>query len=353
MTIRTPDETPAPILVTGGAGYIGQVLTAAITALGYPIRHLDALWFTGSLLPNASDAQNPMDVRDVLAAQIVGCRQVFHLAALSNDALGALNEKLTWDINFSATVRLAEAAKAAGVRRFIYFSTCSVYGSCSGDRPLEESHEAAPLTAYAASKLASERHLQTLSEPTFEVVVLRNATAFGPSSCPRLDLVFNDFVDNALRQKCITMLSDGNAIRPFVHVRDIVNVALFFITHDLECTYSVINVGSDDANLQISQLADIVARIARVPLRKVEGAQRDARSYRVSFAKLGRLLPHYRFVSPEQGVYEWLDFSLRTGLHTLERTAFVRIATLQRLLAEGQLDERLQWRSCGSDMHGD
>ena len=332
------------ILLTGGAGYIGQVLSSALQERKCSLRHMDALWFRSSLLHDAhTNRLVPADIRDVTPDDFCNVTHVLHLAALSNDVLGAIDAPVTWDINFAATLHLARVAKAAGVRTFIFFSTCSVYGKTPLRNPATEGFPTAPETAYAESKLAAERQLEELGDQRFSVIALRCATAFGASPCPRLDLVVNDFVDSALRSHEIVMLSDGSASRPFVHVQDIAAAAIHFVDNAAGSRFMIVNVGSDAANTTVREVATLVAEIMNVPVRVAAAAQRDTRDYQVSFALLASLMPNHKFVTLEDGVRELISFSLDKQLHLRDRSEFVRIASLRRLIATKQLNDHLRW----------
>ena len=244
------------ILVTGASGYIGRVLTSRLREFGLPFRGIDTDWFANAWLRPPSDELIRLDIRDVSYSDLSGCTQIVHLAAVSNDVMGEINETITWEINHRATVKLALMAKSSGVSSFLFFSTCSVYGPGDGSALLDEASEARPLTVYARSKLAAEHDLRKLSDEKFNVVILRNGTAFGPSACPRLDLVLNDFVDRALRDGEILLKSDGHASRPLVDVRDIVSVALNVLCLSSPRSHKVINVGHESGNTTIRETGE-------------------------------------------------------------------------------------------------
>ncbi|MGH3432209.1 MAG: NAD-dependent epimerase/dehydratase family protein, partial [Thermocrispum sp.] len=211
------------VLLTGHQGYLGTVMAPVLTAAGHEVTGLDSGLFAGCVLgPQPNDPPGiAADLRDVELADLAGIDAVVHLAALSNDPLGALDPELTHDINHRASVRLARLARDAGVRRFLYASTCSVYGASGGDDVLDEDAPLRPVTPYAESKVRVEDDLAVLADDFFTPVFLRNATAFGFSPRLRCDIVLNNLVGHALLANEVRVLSDGTPWRPLVHARDI------------------------------------------------------------------------------------------------------------------------------------
>ena len=210
------------VLVTGHEGYLGVVAVAALRAAGHEVHGLDSGLFRGCTLgeePPAVPAVQ-VDLRDVQADQLAGFDAILHLAALSNDPLGDLTPGITYEINHQASVRLAELAKGVGVRRFLYASTCSVYGARGGDEALDEDADLAPVTAYAVSKVRVEEDVAKMADDDFTPVFMRNATAFGFSPRPRLDVVVNNLVAAALLTGVVKVMSDGTPWRPLVHAQD-------------------------------------------------------------------------------------------------------------------------------------
>ncbi|KWX56517.1 NAD(P)-dependent oxidoreductase [Mycobacterium sp. NAZ190054] len=334
------------VLVTGHQGYLGTVMVPVLRAAGYQVSGLDAGYFADCVLgPAPEDPPGlTVDLRDVGPEHLRGFDAVIHLAALSNDPLGALVPEVTHDINHHASVRLARMAKAAGVRRFLYASTCSVYGA-AGDGLVDEDAPLRPLTPYAVSKVRVEDDLAALADADFSPVFLRNATAFGFSPRLRADIVLNNLVGSAVLTGVVRVLSDGTPWRPLVHARDI--AAAF--ARCLEVPASVIscrafNIGSEQNNITVAQIARHVAE--SVPASEVlitgeTGA--DPRSYRVDFGRARRELGFEASVSVAEGAAELCSAYLRHGLTAADMAAkFTRLARLAHLRDGGRLDESMR-----------
>jgi nucleoside-diphosphate-sugar epimerase len=337
------------ILLTGHKGYIGAVAGPVLQAAGHEVVGFDTDLYGDCDFgkPAAEIPEIRKDLRDVTKADLAGFDGVLHLAALSNDPVGNLNADLTYDINHRASVKLAQAAKQAGVKRFVFSSSCSTYGA-AGDEFLEETATLSPVTAYAESKVWVERDVMPLADDKFSPVFMRNATAYGASPRLRLDVVLNDFVASALTTGRVYIKSDGTPWRPIVHIRDIIAAALAALEAPREAVHNqTFNVGQTKENYRISELADMVAEI--VPNSRIEyapGGGPDKRCYRVSCAKIERMLPGFKPQwTARKGAQELYDAYRAVGLtrEDLERGRYFRINNIQRLMKAGKLDNSLRW----------
>jgi nucleoside-diphosphate-sugar epimerase len=337
------------VLVTGHHGYMGSVLVPALLDAGHEVTGLDTFFYDGcdlvASVPAVSELR--LDVRDVRPEHLEGHEAVVHLAALSNDPLGNLDPKLTLEINFHGTVRLARAAREAGVGRFLFSSSCSMYGASAELVP--ESAPLRPLTAYADSKVRSEEALSALADDDFSPVYLRNATVYGVSPRLRLDLVLNNLVGWAYTTGTVKILSDGTPWRPLLHVADFAAAVLAFLEAPREAVHDEpFNIGSDDENYQVRDLGDIVREtVAGSHVEYAGAGDPDPRSYRVDFSKLRRTLPG---LTPRwdaaAGARELLDAYAAAHMTSedFQGERFTRLKRLEALLDAGVLGADLRWR---------
>jgi len=344
------------ILITGNMGYVGPILIRRLR-YSYPEAELSGLdmgYFgncisANGVLPECRlNKQYFADVRNFPAMLLSGVDAVVYLAALSNDPLGHAFEEATLDINYRSCVRAAKMAKEAGVKAFVFASSCSAYGYAEDGARTEES-AVNPLTVYAKSKVWTEKDLAPLAGEGFKVTCLRFATACGMSDRLRLDLVLNDFVAAAVASNKITILSDGTPWRPLIHVKDMARAIDWAIQRELTAggPFLTVNVGDDRWNYQVKDLADAVAEvIPGVEVSINKNAQPDKRSYKVSFEKFKRLAPGY---TPEVNLMMAVT-ELRDGLTAIgfkdqnfRQSKFIRLHTLTHLKNRGLLTNKLEW----------
>ncbi|HEX6924143.1 MAG TPA: SDR family oxidoreductase [Longimicrobiaceae bacterium] len=339
------------VLVTGSEGYIGSQLTPLLRAREHEVVCLDAGFYNERSLYslNGNGSSTPFirkDIRHINEDDLRGVDAVVHLAELSNDPLGQLNPEITYQINHQGSVALARMAKRAGVARFVYTSSCSVYGAGSGDIKTEES-ETDPQTAYAECKVLVERDVSALADDDFSPTFLRNATAYGPSPHMRFDLVLNNLSGLAWTTREIRMTSDGTPWRPLVHVLDICEAIANVLEAPRELVHNeVFNVGDSKENYRVREIAEVVAESFPGCDLSFGSSDGDNRSYRVSFEKIHRTLPGFRCRrSVRTGAEELREIFERIGLTTdlFQYRTFTRLKQLQHLLNTGQLDAQLFW----------
>ena len=338
------------VLLTGHQGYLGTVMAPVLAAAGHEVVGLDAGLFADCVLgPQPADPPGQrVDLRDVTAEHVAGVDAVIHLAALSNDPLGSLAPDLTYDINHHASVRLARLAREAGVGRFLYASTCSVYGASGGDALVAEDAPLRPVTPYAESKVRVEADLHALADGDFSPVYMRNATAFGFSPRLRADIVLNNLVGNAILTGEVLVLSDGTPWRPLVHAADIARAFTAALTAPREAVHNqAFNIGSETNNVTVAEIADQVAEAvpgSKVVITGENGA--DPRSYRVDFARFRAAIPGFDCEwTVKQGALELAEAYREHGLTAEDFQArFTRLAVLRAASEAGTVDDTLRWR---------
>jgi nucleoside-diphosphate-sugar epimerase len=338
------------VLLTGHKGYIGSVMAPMLAAAGHMVVGLDSDLFEQCTFgdPAPEIPQIRKDIREVQAADLEGFDALIHLAGLSNDPLGDLNPSLTYAINHLASVRLARLAKAAGVTRFLFSSSCSTYGA-AGDDLIDEQAEFNPVTPYGHSKVLVERDVAQLADGRFSPTFLRNATAYGVSPRLRFDLALNNLVAWAFTTGRVYLKSDGTPWRPIVHIEDIGRAFLAVLHAPVDLIWNqAFNVGRSEENYRISELAEIAQEI--VPGCRIEYAKDagpDKRCYRVDCSKLARTLPEFKPQwDARRGAQQLYEAYQRFGLHLedFEGPSYKRIDHIKKLMSTGRLDSSLCWR---------
>ena len=334
------------VLVDGDRGYIGSVLVPLLIQAGHEVQGLDAGWYDGcDFGPQPSGyASRSGDIRDQRPEDLAGFDAVIHLAAISNDPVGHLNPQATFSVNADGARHMAATAKAAGVPRFIFSSSCSLYGA-AGDEPVTETSPFNPVTPYGESKVSAEQRIAELADDDFSPTFLRNATAYGSSPRWRADIVVNNLSGSAYTRGEVRLESDGSPWRPLVHVADISLAFLAVLEADRSAVHNeAFNVGRDEDVVQIRDIANWVSARFDVPVTFAEGAAPDKRDYRVDFRKVSELLPAFHPTwTVADGIDELAVDMDKVGLTEETFTnLYVRLRRVNELRGEGRLDDLLR-----------
>lgn len=346
------------VLVTGHQGYIGSVLTPLLADRGYHVIGLDAGFFAADAWAEADthvEASVAMDLRDMDRGRLreISPDLIVHLAGLSNDPLGEFDPELTEEINYGATVRLAELAQEVGVRRFVYFSSQSMYGISDTTAPLSEDAPKNPVTAYADTKWRAEQELLAMSNDNFVVTALRPSTVYGPSPRFRSDIIMNNMTALALETGRVVMRTDGTPWRPIVHVDDISRAAILALEAEgQDVSGQAFNVGYPNGNFTVSEIGQAVAEAANVEL-VAEVTEEDPRSYQVAFDRflstIGRSMAEKRDLRSDAQTLRTYLASKRDLGHDLLGPGPIRLLRLRQLIEEGHLTSDLRWSRTAED----
>ena len=340
------------VLVAGDRGYIGAVMVPLLSAAGHDVEGLDLGLYEGCDLgpapayPSGASTRAACDMRDVTVGQLADCDAVICLAALSNDPLGDLNPGATHSVNLDGTMQLARAAKAAGAGRFLFASSCSLYGA-AGSGAVAEDADLYPVTAYGETKVQAERALSALADDDFSPTYLRNATAYGASPRLRLDIVVNNLTAVAMTTGEVRLQSDGTPWRPLVHIEDISRAFLAMLEAPRELVHNeAFNVGRAVDNVQIRQVAEMVRdAVPGSTVTLAEGAGPDLRNYRVDFSKLDDTFPGLKLRwSVREGIEELAEAYAKYSMTVddFNSSRFVRLRRIRELLTAGTVDEMLR-----------
>lgn len=338
------------ILLTGSEGYIGTILAARLAAAGHKLTCYDTGFYTdGKLYELETSAPDAIkkDIRDMTLEDIKGHDAIVHLAELSNDPLGQNNPEITYNINHKGSLHLAALAKEAGIERFVYTSSCSIYGVADG--VVDETSQINPQTAYAECKAYVERDVSAMADDSFSPTFLRNATVYGPSPRQRFDLVVNDLCGLAWTTKKIAMISDGSPWRPLVHIDDVCLAIQCVLEAEKELVHNqIFNVGRSDGNYRIREVAEIVGAVfpgCEVSFGKATGA--DTRSYQVNFDKIANTLssfkPQYTVKDGAmqlKAIFEKINMSEET----FKYRNYTRLKQLEYLIDTEKVTEDLHWK---------
>jgi nucleoside-diphosphate-sugar epimerase len=339
------------IVVTGTDGYLGSLAAPLLMQRGHELLAIDTGFYKAGWLYNGSPLTPRTlckDIRQITVDDLQGADAVVHMAELSNDPTGQLAPHITYEINHKGSVRLAELSAKAGVRRFIYMSSCSVYGVATGDELVTEQAAVNPQTAYAECKTLVERDVAPMARDGFSPVFLRNATAFGASPRMRFDIVLNNLAGLAWTTKEIKMTSDGTPWRPLVHALDIAKAIGCVLEAPADVIHNqVFNIGDTNQNYRVREIAEIIAEA--FPGCQLSFGQQgsDNRSYRVSFEKVNRRLPGFKCDwDARRGAKQLFELFSRIGMtrETFESRGFTRLKQLEYLIRTSQIDESFYWR---------
>jgi nucleoside-diphosphate-sugar epimerase len=337
------------VLVTGHRGFIGTVMVPKLVEEGFDVVGLDSDLYRYCTYGDSPQEVPTIlkDVRDVEKEDLKGFDAIIHLAALSNDPLGDINPDLTYDINYKASVRIADIARQVGVKRFLFSSSCSMYGK-AGEEVLSETADFNPVTAYAKSKVYVERDTREMASDSFSPVFMRNATAYGVSPRIRFDLVINNLAAWAYTTGRILMKSDGTPWRPLIHIEDITQAFICALRAPRETIHNLsVNVGDNNENYQMRDLAQFVKEtVPNCEIDYADGAGPDTRSYRVNFDKIHSVFPDFKTRwTAKMGVEQCYQSYVKFGLDKddYEGIKFKRVAHIKNLISSGKLNTDLRW----------